>query len=87
VPKRDPQLVECVDKEQFKIQWLQAFYSVKWTLTQKQIPRENEKFNLLSAIKFVYSMSKIQGPFFWEFDSGTWILISALAYNKEKINT
>jgi len=30
---------------------LQTIYNVKWTFTQKQIPRQNEKCNLLSANK------------------------------------
>ena len=38
-------------KKQCNIQWLQIIYSVKWTSTQKQITRKNEKFNLLSANK------------------------------------
>jgi len=39
----------CVNKEQFKIEWLQTIYSVNHTFTQKQIPRQNEKFNFFSA--------------------------------------
>jgi len=36
---------------------------VKWTATQKQIPRQNEKFNLLSANKVsLYSTCKEKGP-------------------------
>jgi len=38
-------------KKQFNIKRLQIIYSVKWTSTQKQITRQNEKFNLLSANK------------------------------------
>jgi len=38
VPKGDPQEVCYVDKEQFKIKWLQTIHNVKWTFTQKQIP-------------------------------------------------
>ena len=39
-------LNNCVDKEQFKINWLQTVYNAKLTFTQKQIPRQNEEFNL-----------------------------------------
>jgi len=38
-----------VDKEQFKIKLLQKMYSVEWTFTQKQIPRQNEKLYLVSV--------------------------------------
>jgi len=58
------QQLQCVDKGQCKIQWLQTIYNEKWTSTQKQIPRENEKFDLLSANKFLYSMCKYRGLFF-----------------------
>ena len=40
-----------LDKELFKIKWLQTTYNVKWTFTQKQIPTQNEKFNLFSSNK------------------------------------
>ena len=40
-----------LDKEQLKIKWLQTTYNVKLTFTQKQIPTQNEKFNLFSSNK------------------------------------
>jgi len=39
-------------------------FSMKWTFTQKQIPKQNETFNLFSVNKFLYSMFKIQGSIF-----------------------
>jgi len=45
------QELQCVDKEQFKIKLLQKICNVKWTFKQKQIHRQNETFNLLSANK------------------------------------
>jgi len=50
------QQMKCVDKEQFKIKWLQTFYNVKWTFTENQIPRQNENFSLLSVQFCRYSM-------------------------------
>jgi len=38
-----------VDKQEYKIKWLQKIYDMKLTSTQKQIPRQNEKFDLFSA--------------------------------------
>jgi len=53
------QQLQCVFKEQCKITCYQTIYNVKWSFTQKQIPRQNEEFNLLSANKFLHSMCKI----------------------------
>ena len=50
VPKKIPQPLQCVDREHFKIKWPQAIYNAKWTFTQKQITKQNEKFDLLSTI-------------------------------------
>ena len=50
-PVEVPQQIQCVGKEQFKIKWPQIIHSVKRISTQKQIPRQNEKFNLISANK------------------------------------
>jgi len=58
VRKLIPQQLEFVDKEQVKIKWLQKFSYAKWTFMQKQIPRQNEKFNLVS-VKF---NTKDRGP-------------------------
>jgi len=49
MPKGAPQQFECLDKEQFKIKWLQTIYNAKCTFTQKPIPRQNEKCNLVLA--------------------------------------
>jgi len=38
---------------------LQTICNVKWTFTQKQIPRQNEKFNLFSENKVLHSICKI----------------------------
>ena len=51
VPKGAPQQLQRADKEQFKTKWRQTIYNVKYTFTQKQILRQNKKFNLLSANK------------------------------------
>jgi len=51
MPKGARQQFECVDKEQFKTKWLQTIYNVKCTFTQKQIPRQTEKFTLVSTNK------------------------------------
>jgi len=50
-PKGATQQLQCLDKEQLIIKWFQTIYSVKWTFTHEQIPRQNEKFDLLSANK------------------------------------
>jgi len=47
------------DKEQSKIQRLQTIYKVKITSTQKRIPRQIDKINLISPIHFLYSICKI----------------------------
>jgi len=52
------QQMKCADEEQCKVKLLQAIYSVKWTFKQNQIPRQDEKFNLLSANKVSVSMCK-----------------------------
>jgi len=49
VPKGAPQQIQSADKEQLKSKWFQSNYSVKLTFTQKQIPRQKQKFNLLSV--------------------------------------
>jgi len=49
MPKGAPQQFECLDKEQFEIKWLQTIYNAKCTFTQKPIPRQNEKCNLVLA--------------------------------------
>jgi len=49
--KGAPQQFERVDKQQFKTKWLQTIYNVKCTFMQKQIPRQNEKFTLVSMNK------------------------------------
>ena len=59
-----------LDKEQFKIKWLQTIYNMKWTSTQKQIHIQNEKFNLRRAIQFCIACIKYRVPF-WEFALGT----------------
>jgi len=46
VPNGASQQLECVDKEKLKIKWLQTIYSMERTFTQKQIPRQYERFNL-----------------------------------------
>ena len=51
MPKGVPQQVECTDKEQSEVKWLQKIYYVKCTFSQKQIPKQNEKCNLVSANK------------------------------------
>ena len=47
------------DKEQFKRKRLQTIYKVKITSTQKQIPRQIDKINLISPMHLLYSMCKI----------------------------
>jgi len=44
VPKGAPQQIQSADKEQLKSKWFQSNYSVKLTFTQKQIPRQKQKF-------------------------------------------
>ena len=62
MPKRGSQW--CVDKKQFKIKWLQTIYKVKITSTQKRIPRQIEKINLISGIKLCIAIAKYRGPVF-----------------------
>jgi len=59
VPKGDSQQVWCVDKEQFKIKWLQTIHNVKWTFTQKQIPEKIENETCFQRIMFLHSMCKM----------------------------
>ena len=51
MPKGAPQQFKCVENEHFKTKWLQTIYSAECTFTQKQIPRQNEKFTLVSTNK------------------------------------
>jgi len=52
MPTGAPQQLECVHKKQFKVKRFQAFYNAKCAFAQKQIPRQNEKGNLVSAKSF-----------------------------------
>jgi len=47
MPKKAPQQLQRVDKEQFKIKLLQTIQYVKLTFMQEEIPRQNAKFNFL----------------------------------------
>jgi len=52
------QQLQRVNKEQFKIKWLQTICNVK------RASRQNENLTCFQQLKFLYSMYKIWGPFF-----------------------
>jgi len=60
-------------------------WTVKWTFTQKQIPRQNEKLNLLSA-NFCTACAKYRASFL-RVSLGHLNKNINFAYNKEKFDT
>jgi len=71
LPKGAPRQVWSADEEQFKIKLFQTICNLKWTFTQKQIPKQKLKFNLLLENEFSVQLVQNLGPPFWEFASGT----------------